>query len=271
MTVRDSGLVFAADIPKNDLDLMAEINDVAGVQGVKTGFQLAYDEGMEAFVSDIREFGGDELEITHDHQKFGNDVGHISRETYPDAIDVEEAIEEMAEVHASTGVDRGIIFSFGGGYGVLDACIDGLRDVGVEPVVGSVLTNDGFHEFIKEDAPEKITRHAASCGVTDYIVPGTNEEAMQEIMGGVMEELPEGLVPRFDSPGYGKQEGKMEHKAAVLDEVAQEYGREFDKYFIVGSAIHWNQAEEDPYNDNATRRDAAEYWANKALEVQEAV
>lgn len=156
------------------------------VSSFKVGFSLGLGEGLPRVVAAIR--AHTEKPVVYDHQKAATDI--------PDTGDL------FARTLARAGIGEAILFPQAG-PATLRGWVKGLRDHGVEPVVGGLMTHAGFLEseggFLVDRSVAAVYALAAELGVRRFVVPLTKPAAIRGLV------FPADAI--FYSPGFGAQGG----------------------------------------------------------------
>jgi orotidine-5'-phosphate decarboxylase len=158
------GVIVACDVDSFEAlrELVIKTCAVPGIIGYKLGFSMGL-RGLKLAVEIIREYT--DLLVIYDHQKAGTDIPDTGL--------------EFAKVLAEAGVDAAILFPFAGPV-TEEKWIKELQSAGITPIVGGEMTHQGFsaedNGYLSLDAPERIYRLAAKCGVRNFVIPGNKIE-----------------------------------------------------------------------------------------------
>ncbi len=214
---RNKAVVVAADVKElNELEKLVRATcDIEGIEGYKVGFASALTNGLGNVVDAIRQYT--ELPIIYDHQKGGTDIPELG--------------VTFAEVIAESGCDAAILFPFGGAATQRE-WIKALKEKGLIVLVGGHMTQKEFLAneggYIADESPAKIYILAASCGITNFVVPGNKIEFVRDYKK-LIEFNMEGKKFRLWAPGFINQNG-------IITVFGEEAG---DCWVaIVGSAIY---------------------------------
>lgn len=214
---RKRAVVVAADVKKlEDLEeLVRETCDVEGIEGYKVGFALGLTHGLDNVVETIKHYTN--LPIIYDHQKGGTDIPELG--------------VTFAEVIADSGCDAAILFPFGGAATQRE-WIKALKEKRLTVLVGGHMTQKEFLAseggYIADESPSIIYILAATCGITNFVVPGNKVEFVRDYRK-LIELNMEGKRFRLWAPGFISQGGEI-----------TQYAKEAGDYWIaiVGSAIY---------------------------------
>lgn len=187
-------LILACDGGTADLQrLVGETCDLPEVGAYKIGARLALSAGLSAVVRKARQLTTKPL--IYDHQKAGTEAPNTASGFMATLVDA--------------GVDAVILFPFAGP----DAQMMWTRaaiERGLTTLVGAHMS---FPDFLSEDGGyvprssiERIYRFAAASGIRDFVVPGSNLEAIGRIRSIVDEAVDE---PTFYAPGFVLQGGSI--------------------------------------------------------------
>jgi len=198
---KDKGIIPACDVPlKKFKGIVNATADIDAVTAYKIGFE-ALIGGLDRWVKFARDHT--DKPIIYDHQKAGNDI--------PDTG------ANFARVMKRAKVDAAILFPFTGPL-VESEWIKALYEVGIEPIVGGEMTHPQFKQseggFIPDEKCLEIYLRAACAGVNNFVVPGNKPEQVEFYRNAIMQEV-SGIQPTFYSPGFIKQEGRIEDAAKV--------------------------------------------------------
>lgn len=156
------------------------------VSSFKVGFSLGLGEGLPRVVEAIRRHT--DKPVVYDHQKAATDI--------PDTGAL------FGRTLARAGITEAILFPQAGPE-TLRGWVQGLRDHGVEPVVGGLMTHRGFLEgeggYLVDRSVREVYALATELGVTRFVVPLTKPAAVAAIA------FPPNAI--FYSPGFGAQGG----------------------------------------------------------------
>lgn len=194
------------------------------VSSFKLGFALGLGAGLPNAVAAIRAFTSKPL--VYDHQKAGTDI--------PDTGAL------FARTMRAAGITEAILFPQAGPK-TLEAWVKALQDADVVPVVGAVMTHEGFRisegGYLDDAGLLGAYELAAKCGVRKFVVPLTKPGVAQAVS------WPEDSI--FYSPGFGAQGGDP-HAFAALPEHHLIAGRAYiqapDKLaYVHGVATEYGQ------------------------------
>lgn len=158
------------------------------VSSYKVGFSLGLSFGLPAVVARIRKHT--DKPIIYDHQKAGTDI--------PDTGKL------FAKTMKGAGIDQAILFPQAGPI-TLRAWVSALQDEGIRPIVGALMTHEGFllreGGYLDDALPHRAYVESARLGVRHFVIPLTKPEAVAPLR----EVFP--VDAEFYSPGYGAQGG----------------------------------------------------------------
>ncbi len=192
---KNKAVVVAADVKslKELSELVRATCDVEGIGGYKVGFASGLTNGLSNVVDSIREYT--KLPIIYDHQKGGTDIPELG--------------VTFAEVIADSGCDAAILFPFGGATTQRE-WIKALKEKRLTVLVGGHMTQKEFLAneggYIADESPAKIYILAASCGITNFVVPGNKIEFVRDYKK-LIEFNMEGKKFRLWAPGFIDQKG----------------------------------------------------------------
>lgn len=219
------------DIKKFE-ELVESTCDLPAIGGYKIGFVLALSVGLHRTVKTARRFT--KKPIIYDHQKAGTDI--------PDTG------QAFAKVCKDAGVNAVILFPQAGPE-TERAWIDYAKNEDLGVIVGGLMTHKKYVRseggYIADEAVVEIYEKAAGLGVNDYVVPGSNPEAIKKIRAMLEREHSH---PVFYSPGFIAQGGSVTDAVKAAGE---------NYHAIVGRAI---------YEAKDMRKTASEI-CNKLLEA----
>lgn len=185
------------DVAKYEALLKATAN-LDGIGGYKLGFMLGLGLGLPRAVEIARKYTT--KPIIYDHQKAGTDIPDTGK--------------GFARVCKQAGIDAVILFPQAGPE-TERAWINACRDEGLGVIVGGLMTHKGYTRgdggWIADEAVIEMYLVAAREGVTNFVVPGTNPEAIKKIRHMIESG---GTAPTFYAPGLGTQGGQI-HEAAT--------------------------------------------------------
>src|SRR3989344_7901782 len=147
----DRSIIPACDVESIEKlkQIVGETCDIDGIGAYKVGFSLVIPCGISEVIDAVRKYT--DLPVIYDHQKAGTDI--------PDTAE--------CFMKAVKGVDAVILFPQSGPETEKAWVKSALREkLGV--IVGGEMTHEGYFDFIKEDAPEKIYEIAKKLGVNDF-------------------------------------------------------------------------------------------------------
>ncbi len=186
------------------------------LSGFKVGFSLGLTHGLPRVVEMLRRYS--DKPIVYDHQKAATDI--------PDTGKL------FAQTMKNAGINQAILFPQAG-PATLQAWVEALREVGVEPIVGGLMTHPKYvvseGGFLTDEGVVEMYRFGRKVGVKGFVVPLTKPEAVNRIIDAA--DLTGDL--EFYSPGFGAQGG---NPAA--------FGRLPVHHLIVGRAL---LGAEDPF------------------------
>lgn len=196
----DRSIIPACDVYMDVYErIVKETSDVEGVGAYKVGFQLGLSYGLPKVVEVTRRHNN--KPIIYDHQKAGTDI--------PDTG------AEFANIMKSAGIDAVILFPQSGpetGQAWIEAALN--KDLGV--IVGGKMTHSKYVRseggYIADEAVMEIYINAARLGVSDFVVPGNQPEAISQIRSAL---IAEGVSPVFYAPGFVAQGGLISDAAKV--------------------------------------------------------
>jgi orotidine-5'-phosphate decarboxylase len=217
-------IVLAADVePHKFEDLVAQMEGVEGLGGVKIGFEVGLGLGLRRAVDAVREASTD-LKAVYDHQKAGNDI--------PDTgVNFARAME-LADV------DAAILFPFTGPMTQVEWTRE-LQDRGIKIISGAEMTHpmiqaseDGLIEgYVHPEAFKRMFALAVELGVRDFVVPGNKPNKVAGYKAVFDREIGKGEYTLW-APGFVTQGGD-------LSQTGQVAGENF--HAIVGSGIYKNE------------------------------
>lgn len=194
MTMSKSAKTFYLSPSLDVLDLEAVERVVRAtctysiVSSYKVGFSLGLSFGLPAVVACIRKHTA--KPIIYDHQKAGTDI--------PDTGKL------FARTLKGAGIDQAILFPQAGPM-TLRAWVSALQDEGIRPIVGALMTHEGFllreGGYLDDALPHRAYVESARLGVRHFVVPLTKPE----VMASLRDVFPSDA--EFYSPGYGAQGG----------------------------------------------------------------
>lgn len=158
------------------------------VSSYKVGFSLGLSLGLPSVVGCIRKHT--QKPIIYDHQKAGTDI--------PDTGKL------FAKTLKGAGIDQAILFPQAGPI-TLRAWVSALQDEGIRPIVGALMTHEGFllreGGYLDDALPHRAYVESARLGVRHFVVPLTKPEAVASLRDVFPHDA------EFYSPGYGAQGG----------------------------------------------------------------
>jgi orotidine-5'-phosphate decarboxylase len=216
----DKSVVLAADVPANKFEgLVAQMDGVEGVGGVKVGFEVGLGMGLRPAVDAVLD-ANDKLMVIYDHQKAGNDIPDTGM--------------NFARTMRKAGVDAAILFPFNGPV-VEEAWIRELQQRNVGVIVGAEMTHKkqraSEEGYIMDAAFERMFAQAVGLGVRNFVVPGNKTEKVELYKGFFDKEVGEGEYTLW-APGFVTQGGDVSETGALA-------GPNF--HAIVGSGIYANK------------------------------
>lgn len=188
------GIIVACDVYELETlkKLSRELADLDFLVGFKLGMDLVLKSGLYKTVEVIREYT--DKPLLYDHQKYGTDIPEVCG-------------GEILKIIKEAGVDGLIIFPHAG-IKTLKATVDGCHSHGLTPIVGGVMTHQGFlvkeGGYIEDNAPERTIRDAAKLGVEHFVLPGNRVELMRRLKKIIVSYIDE---PRILFPGVGSGQG----------------------------------------------------------------
>lgn len=206
-------IVLAADVEPHKFEgLVAQMEDVPGIDGVKIGFEVALGLGLRRAVEAVRKANGNSsnMKVVYDHQKAGNDI--------PDTG------VNFARSMKSGGVDAAILFPFTGPV-TQEKWTRELQDRGVNVISGAEMTHpqiqaseDGRTEgYVHPEAFKRMFALAVKLGVRDFVVPGNKPDKVVEYKTFFDTEVGEGEYTLW-APGFVTQGGDLSETGRVAGE-----------------------------------------------------
>lgn len=198
-------------IPACDLDSLERFEDVVretaevpGIGGYKIGFELTMRYGLPRVVEVAKKHVS--RPIIYDHQKAATDIGDP------------EFGRKFARAAKESGVDAVIFFPQAGPVTQTVWTGEALQ-AGIGVIVGGHMTHKGYLSkdggYIRDDAPQEIYKRAARHGVTNFVVPGNNPDAVRayrELLEGL------GVQPVLFAPGFVTQDGDISETGKAAGE-----------------------------------------------------
>ena len=170
------------------------------VSAYKIGFMLALEIGLPKAVEMARIHTTKPL--IYDHQKAGTDIPDTGK--------------PFAHVCKQSGINAIILFPQAGPE-TERAWIEAAKEEGLGVIVGGLMTHKKYTRgeggYIADEAVIEMYLNAVKLGVTDFVVPGTNPQAIEKIR--VMLEH-QGIEPTLYSTGFGAQGGDLSTAAKAL-------------------------------------------------------
>jgi orotidine-5'-phosphate decarboxylase len=192
---RDKSIIPACDVHLDRFEtLVKETANIPVIGGYKIGFMLGLDTGLSRVCEIARRHTS--KPIIYDHQKAGTDI--------PDTA------KSFAFTCKKAGVNAVILFPQAGPE-TEKAWIEAAQEEGLGVIVGGLMTHKGYTRgeggYIADEAVIEMYLNGVKSGVTDFVVPGTNPQAIEKIR--VMLEH-EKIEPVLYSPGLIAQGGDVE-------------------------------------------------------------
>lgn len=160
------------------------------LSGFKVGFSLGLTHGLPRVVEMLRRYS--DKPIVYDHQKAATDI--------PDTGKL------FAATMKNAGVNQAILFPQAG-PATLQAWVEALREAGIEPIVGGLMTHPKYvvseGGFLTDEGVVEMYRFGRKVGVKGFVVPLTKPDAVNRIVDAA--DLTGDL--EFYSPGFGAQGG----------------------------------------------------------------
>jgi orotidine-5'-phosphate decarboxylase len=180
-------------------DIVQETSDLPQVGAFKIGASLALSVGMRTVVRIAREYT--DKPLIYDHQKAGTDL--------PDTAEV------FMSALSDAGIDAIILFPMAGPT-TQTTWTRAATERGIDVLVGGYMTHPDFLSqhggYIPDSSVERIYRLAARSGVVNFVVPGTDLDALTRIRAILAEELDD---PVLYSPGFAPQGGRLSEATRV--------------------------------------------------------
>lgn len=217
----DNGVIPALDVESVDelQRIVKMTHDVEGVVGYKLGVVGALRLGLHGAVRAIQDIT--DLPVVYDHQKAGPDIPDMAAKFVP--------------ICREAGVHSLILFPLAGPPAVHEFVGHAQRE-GLVPIVGGALPFAEYHVsgggYVADDALERIVALSMTLGVTNFVVPANDPEAVRRHA----ETLKAGVdVPSVFLPGIGALGGSIEEVFARAPGCR--------RYAVIGRAIYRS---EDP-------------------------
>lgn len=209
-------------IPALDVDnlekvglIVNETKNFSTVGAYKIGFSLALRFGLSKVVDKIKSICPDKP-VIYDHQKA--------------ATDIPETGDDFMQICKDASVDAAIIFPLSG-IATQKAWIKSAVDRNLRIIVGGMMTHSGFTTidggYLDPDSIIDIYQTAIVHEVTDFVVPGTKQEFVKELVSTLFTE--NFIDPVFYSPGLITQGGDVSEMSEIL---------KYDWHAIVGRKIN---------------------------------
>lgn len=191
-------LIPACDVDAEKYEaLLKATANLDGIGGYKLGFILGLGIGLPRAVEIAKKYTT--KPIIYDHQKAGTDIPDTGK--------------GFARVCKQAGIDAIILFPQAGPE-TERAWINACRDEGLGVIVGGLMTHKGYTRgdggWIADEAVIEMYLTAAREKVTDFVVPGTNPEAITKIRHML---VTLGIEPTLYAPGFGAQGGQIRDAA----------------------------------------------------------
>jgi orotidine-5'-phosphate decarboxylase len=225
------GIIIACDVFELETlkKLSRELADLDFLVGFKLGINLVLKTGLYKAVEVIREYT--DKPLLYDHQKYGTDIPEVCG-------------GEILKIIKETGIDGLIIFPHAG-IKTLKATVNGCHSHGLTPIVGGVMTHQGFlvkeGGYIENSAPERTIRDAAKLGVEHFVLPGNQVELIRRLKEIIVSNVGK---PKILFPGIGSGQGGSIKEAFHSTSPAPSYA-------IVGRGI---------YRSRDMRKAAIDLW-----------
>ena len=232
----EKNLVFAADVPSHRFEpIVAELEGVEGLGGVKVGFEVGLGMGLRRATDVVLE-ANERLRVIYDHQKAGNDIPETGM--------------NFARAMRLARVDAAILFPFTGPK-TQERWVRELQDRDVAVIQGAEMTHDQIRAseggYVIDAAFRRMFEKAVELGVTNFVVPGNKPDAVAGYKDQFDKDLGEGNYILW-APGFITQGGDVSETGAVA-------GPNWNA--IVGGAIY----------NNPNPRQAAQELGQKILSL----
>jgi orotidine-5'-phosphate decarboxylase len=165
METKTCHLVPALDCVRLEtaLDVVRQTAASPFVVAYKVGFSLGLGYGLPEVVARLRDLT--DKPVVYDHQKGGTDIPDTGR--------------LFAATLRRAGIGKAILFPQAG-PATLTAWVAALRDEGVEPIVGGIMTHKGYLAseggYLLDSAALSIYKTAREAGVAAFVVPLTRPD-----------------------------------------------------------------------------------------------
>jgi orotidine-5'-phosphate decarboxylase len=214
MIEQEKSLIPACDVDLDRFELIVkETAHIPIISAYKIGFMLAMEAGLPKVCEAARRHTAKPL--IYDHQKA--------------ATDIPDTGKAFMHVCKKAGIDAVILFPQAGPE-TERAWIEAAKAEGLGAIVGGLMTHKcytrGDGGYIADEAVIEIYLNAVKQGVTDFVVPGTNPEAIRKIREMLEHQK---IEPVLYSPGLVTQGGDMKKALSAA-------GKRW--HAIVGRAIY---------------------------------
>jgi len=197
----DRSLIVACDCSAHRYEwVLKETCHLSSVSAYKIGFILAMEIGLPKAVEMARNHTNKPL--IYDHQKAGTDIPDTGK--------------AFARVCKQSGINAIILFPQAGPE-TERAWIEAAKEEGLGIIVGGLMTHKKYTRgeggYIADEAVIEMYLNAVKLGITDFVVPATNPQAIEKIR--VMLEH-SGIKPVLYATGFGVQGGDLKTAAVAL-------------------------------------------------------
>ncbi len=191
---QDKSLIPACDVDADRFEVIVkETAHIPIISAYKIGFMLAMEIGLPKACEIARRHTTKPL--IYDHQKAGTDIPDTGK--------------AFMHVCKKSGIDAVILFPQAGPE-TERAWIEAAKGEGLGVIVGGLMTHKGYTRgdggYIADEAIIEMYLNAVRLGVTDFVVPGTNPEAINKIREMLEHQK---INPILYSPGLVAQGGNI--------------------------------------------------------------
>lgn len=211
---QEKSLIPACDVDADRFEVIVKATaHIPVISAYKIGFMLAMEIGLRKACEIARRHTTKPL--IYDHQKAGTDIPDTGK--------------AFMRICKKSGIDAVILFPQAGPE-TERAWIEAAKEEGLGVIVGGLMTHKGYTRgdggYIADEAIIDMYLNAVKLGVTDFVVPGTNPEAIHKIREMLEHQK---IEPVLYSPGLVAQGGDIKAALAAA-------GKRW--HAIVGRAIY---------------------------------
>ena len=205
--IQGRSVVPACDIDSIERfeEILKATGDMDKIGGYKIGFDLGLRYGLPRVV-ELAKKHAPTKPIIYDHQKGGTDIADLAM------------ARRFARMAKDAGVDAVIFFPQSGPV-TQTAWTGEALQAGLEIIIGAHMTHKAYLAreggYLRDEAPSEMYTRAAQQGITNFVVPGNNPEAVRTyyaLLAG------QGINPIFFAPGFIAQGGAISETGKAAGE-----------------------------------------------------